>query len=223
MRDHLYSYRRMLPHYQKAGSPIFITFRKLLRDELNPEARSLILGCCVGGHGRKFQLHAAVVMPDHVHLILTPLIDATGWPLSLPGILKSLKGASARAVNRYMGISGPVWQDESFDHVLRNDEEHAREDGVHSAESGEEEIGDEGRRLSVVVDRAWVLIRFCLYGADILPRKSCTTPQNIGPEGFLITENRNRIPENYRMQQLFLRGQECPRHTSKPTLFFAER
>lgn len=122
MRDHLYSYRRMLPHYQKAGSPIFITFRKLLREQLNPEARSLVLGCCIGGHGRKFQLHAAVVMPDHVHLILTPLTDASGWPFSLPSILKSLKGASARAVNRAMKTSGPVWQEESFDHVLKNDE-----------------------------------------------------------------------------------------------------
>ena len=122
MLDHLYSYRRMLPHYQKSGSPVFITFCKLLREPFPPNARHLVLECCIAGHGRKFQLHAAVVMPDHVHLILTPLKDATGWPFSLPAILKSLKGASARAVNRYLGISGPVWQEESFDHVLRNDE-----------------------------------------------------------------------------------------------------
>ena len=76
MLDHLYSYRRMLPHYQKSGSPVFITFCKLLREPFPPKARYLVLGCCVAGHdGRKFQLHAAVVMPDHVHLILTPLTE----------------------------------------------------------------------------------------------------------------------------------------------------
>src|SRR5579871_6863989 len=58
MLDHLYSYRRMLPHYQKSGSPVFITFCKLLRDPFPPKARHLVLECCIAGHGRKFQLHA---------------------------------------------------------------------------------------------------------------------------------------------------------------------
>jgi hypothetical protein len=36
--------------------------------------------------------------------------------------LKSLKGASARIVNKLAGTCGPVWQEESFDHVLRSQE-----------------------------------------------------------------------------------------------------
>ncbi len=39
----------------------------------------------------------------------------------LPAILKLIKGISARNVNKLLGISGPVWQKESFDHVLRGD------------------------------------------------------------------------------------------------------
>ena len=61
-------------------------------------------------------------MPDHVHLLFTPLPNETGWPFSLPTILKSLKGSSAHSVNTLLGSQGSVWQDESFDHVLRNDE-----------------------------------------------------------------------------------------------------
>ena len=61
-------------------------------------------------------------MPDHVHLLLTPLCNEEGWPYGLPAILKLIKGASARSVNKQLSISGPVWQEESFDHVLRSQE-----------------------------------------------------------------------------------------------------
>jgi REP-associated tyrosine transposase len=68
------------------------------------------------------QLHAAVIMPEHVHLLLTPLPNDRGWPFPLQHILKLIKGASARGVNHLAGMEGPVWQDESFDHVLRSNE-----------------------------------------------------------------------------------------------------
>ena len=61
-------------------------------------------------------------MPDHVHLLLTPLRDEGGWPYGLPSILKRIKGTSARSVNRLAASSGPVWQEESFDHVSRSNE-----------------------------------------------------------------------------------------------------
>ena len=61
-------------------------------------------------------------MPEHVHLLLTPMQDEDGWVYGLPAILKSIKGASARAVNKLTNSLGPVWQEESFDHVLRSQE-----------------------------------------------------------------------------------------------------
>jgi REP element-mobilizing transposase RayT len=67
-------------------------------------------------------LHAAVVMPDHVHMLLTPGSDAKGNTFGLSQILNSIKGASSHAVNKALGRSGRVWQSESFDHVLRSDE-----------------------------------------------------------------------------------------------------
>ena len=42
--------------------------------------------------------------------------------MSLPAIMKLIKGVSARNVNQLLGSSGPLWQEESFDHVLRTDE-----------------------------------------------------------------------------------------------------
>lgn len=111
-----------MPHYQKPDRPVFVTFCKLIRDSFPGKARDVILEHCIHDHKTLFELHAAVVMPDHVHLLLTPLPDNQGWPYPLPMILKRMKGVSARNVNRLNETSGPVWQEESFDHVLRSDE-----------------------------------------------------------------------------------------------------
>ena len=118
----MYDYRRMLPHHQKANRALFVTFCKLTPPPFTSDARDIIMQCCLKGNGIKFRLHAAVVMPDHVHLLLTPLQDENSWGIGLPAILKSIKGASARSVNKLLSASGPVWQEESFDHVLRSQE-----------------------------------------------------------------------------------------------------
>ena len=60
------------------------------------------------------KMHCFVVMPNHVHLLLTPqrpLCEVTKW----------IKGASARRANQILNRSGtPFWQDESFDHWVRS-------------------------------------------------------------------------------------------------------
>lgn len=65
-------------------------------------------------------LRAIVVMPDHVHMIFTPLIDnEKSEVFSLARITKAIKGTSAHLINRQLGRTGRVWQEESFDRVLR--------------------------------------------------------------------------------------------------------
>ena len=62
-------------------------------------------------------------MPDHAHMILTPLIDAErGEVFPLTIITQAIKSASARAINQKLIRTGAVWQEESFDHVLRSSE-----------------------------------------------------------------------------------------------------
>jgi len=61
-------------------------------------------------------------MPDHVHMIFTPLNDQEGNLFSLAEIMSGIKGASAPSINKALNRRGRVWQDESFDHVLRSDE-----------------------------------------------------------------------------------------------------
>jgi putative transposase len=67
-------------------------------------------------------LYAAVVMPDHVHLILTPLLDLDRNEIyPLHKIMRGIKSFSARKINANFGTQ-PIWQEESFDHVLRSSE-----------------------------------------------------------------------------------------------------
>lgn len=114
-------YRRDLPHMQKGSRPHFVTFITYQRRVLPKWARDIVLQCCLHDHEKRHDLHAAVVMPDHVHLIFTPLVNSEAdevWALA--EIMKGIKGASSHFINKQAGRRGPVWQTESFDHVLRS-------------------------------------------------------------------------------------------------------
>jgi REP element-mobilizing transposase RayT len=67
--------------------------------------------------GQRYDLHAWVVMPNHVHAVLTPY-DGHG----VARILHSWKSFTATAINRCIGRTGQLWQHESFDHLVRDQE-----------------------------------------------------------------------------------------------------
>lgn len=69
---------------------------------------------------QRYDLHAYVVMPNHVHVLLHARADLTV-------ALGRLKGDTAREANRLLGRTGtPFWQSESFDHWVRSDAEFGR-------------------------------------------------------------------------------------------------
>lgn len=115
-------YRRHLPHLQKEDTPHFITFVTYQRWVLPESIRGLVFKHCLHEHHVKLQVHGVVIMPDHVHLIITPLEDGQGNPYSLSEIMNGIKGTSAHSINKALNRKGRVWQSESFDHVLRSDE-----------------------------------------------------------------------------------------------------
>jgi REP element-mobilizing transposase RayT len=120
---HMQFYRRNLPHLQRDFKPHFITFVTKSRWILPDWARELALSSCCHDHRKQYELYVAVVMPDHVHMILTPLVDQKGHDIvSLVDIMRGIKGASARKINQQMRQHGMVWLEESFDHVLRSAE-----------------------------------------------------------------------------------------------------
>jgi len=116
-------YRRQLPHLQCDDRQHFVTFCTNHRWILPGHLRSVVLNCCLHDNGTRFDLRVAVVMPDHVHMIFTPLVNQDAMEVySLAEIMDAVKGASAHQVNNLMSRKGRVWQPESFDHVLRSSE-----------------------------------------------------------------------------------------------------
>jgi type I restriction enzyme R subunit/putative DNA methylase len=74
------------------------------------------------GHEKQYLLDEWVIMPNHVHLVLWPMLNHT-----LSKILLSRKRYTARHANVLLGRTGETfWQHESYDHWIRNDEEKAR-------------------------------------------------------------------------------------------------
>jgi len=59
-------------------------------------------------------------MSNHVHVLLTPHVE-------MRNVTKAIKGYSAQKANEILGRTGAAfWQDESYDHWIRNDEEMKR-------------------------------------------------------------------------------------------------
>ncbi len=117
----VYFRRRRLPHWELEGSTYFLTFRVLgplgvvLADD---GPASIVEEALWFGHCERYLLHGYVVMPDHVHSLMTPF---PGWTLSV--VLQGIKGFSAREINKLLGRKGPFWQDETFDHLIRNEQD----------------------------------------------------------------------------------------------------
>jgi REP element-mobilizing transposase RayT len=67
-----------------------------------------------------YDLHAFVVMANHVHLLITPRVDVSK-------MMHSLKRFTARECNRALDRTGqPFWQDESYDRLVRGSVEFGR-------------------------------------------------------------------------------------------------
>ena len=149
-------YRRHLPHWQKADSALFITWRlfgslprKIVASSLkerDPGKRFLLLDRALDQarygptwlkeagiakiavdslyYGAEtlnyYRLSAFVIMSNHVHVLV--------WPeVFLERITKSIKGFTAREADRILNRTGErFWQDESFDHSVRDEAEFYR-------------------------------------------------------------------------------------------------
>jgi REP element-mobilizing transposase RayT len=109
---------RHLPHWTLPGSTYFMTFH-LNAGDLAEDERRIVMDHVKSGDGRFYDLAAGSVMPDHVHLILKPRDGITP-----SHILKGIKGVSARLLNQKRNARGRIWQDESWDRIIRNADEY---------------------------------------------------------------------------------------------------
>lgn len=80
-------------------------------------------------NGNRYQLIAYCIMPNHVHLLVETLVSeqvnhqgkSAKYPVT--DTLRLLKGRTAHDCNLALKRSGGFWQHESYDHVVRDEQE----------------------------------------------------------------------------------------------------
>lgn len=80
------------------------------------EVRQIVVDALMFFERERQTMHALVVMPNHVHVLVAP---APGW--TLDKLTQSWKGFTSRQINSHLGREGPLWQQESFDRIVRHD------------------------------------------------------------------------------------------------------
>lgn len=83
-----------------------------------PEISAIAASGLEHHHGTGMWTGDYIIMPNHVHALLTPLA-----PHTLEDVLKSIKGRTAIDINRAIDSKGKLWQRDSYEHIVRNVEQ----------------------------------------------------------------------------------------------------
>ena len=119
--------KRRLPHFERPWAKYMVTITTRQKRQLTPAERDIVIESVLYAHDhRQYQLFAACVMPDHVHLLFEPQIkeqDKDGKPVffSLGEILHGIKSTTAHKINKSAKVTGVhIWEEESFDRLMRS-------------------------------------------------------------------------------------------------------
>lgn len=103
-------------------STYFVTINSSDKRQILQSTRMAHLLSAVLLHYRnngKFELHEYVIMPDHLHILLTPVRDIT-----LEKVVQLIKGGFSFQAKRKLGFNGEVWQESYYDRRVRNESEY---------------------------------------------------------------------------------------------------
>jgi RecG-like helicase/REP element-mobilizing transposase RayT len=119
-------HQRRLPHFERPWAKYAITFSTRNRRTLPERARDVVIESIRRWDGRRYELFAACVMPDHVHILIEPMVERQNKSgnsifFSLSKILRSIKSFTANRINKIEKVNEPVWELESFDRMIRSE------------------------------------------------------------------------------------------------------
>ena len=81
----------------------------------DPKVAEIVQKALLNFEGDRYRLAAWCIMPNHVHVVLTPLGEH-----GLSDILHSWKSFTSNKINKAIGHKGPLWElMQSLDHNLR--------------------------------------------------------------------------------------------------------
>jgi REP element-mobilizing transposase RayT len=87
----------------------------------NPEVAKIVSEALRHFDGTLYELHAWCIMPNHVHVIVTPVPSSGKYTSDLIPILHSWKSYSSHEANKILKRNAKFWQEEYYDHRIRNE------------------------------------------------------------------------------------------------------
>lgn len=119
MKETFSRYRRNLPHFRLDGATYHIIWRVHSSIEQLPEfTKQATLQTILRFYPARYELQGCVVMDDHVHVVITPVPE---WPLVK--IVHTWKSYTAHATNKRLNRTGPIWLDEYYDRIIRDEDD----------------------------------------------------------------------------------------------------
>lgn len=92
----------------------------------DPKIASLVFDALQYRDEKVYDLDCFTIMSNHVHAVFAPRMDERGSFYSISRIMQSLKRRTASLANAQLDRQGVFWQGESYDHVVRDEEEWQR-------------------------------------------------------------------------------------------------
>jgi threonyl-tRNA synthetase/REP element-mobilizing transposase RayT len=205
--------KRRLPHFERPWAKYMVTFSTHQRRVLAPAERDLILKSILfANEHRQYELYAACVMPDHVHLLFEPQIkedNQQGEPVffSLSEILQGIKSSTAHRINKAAGQQGQVWEKESFDRVIRSDSDLEEKFLYIVGNPWKSEVVGPGETYP------WVWSpEEAPAGAPEPAREGARAPQITEVESAQSQANRMEPPVQETGDRYYLKAMNCPHH-----------
>jgi len=75
---------------------------------------------------KKYALHSFCIMPNHVHVLITPHTKQPDFKKTISTITQTWKRHTARQINLFLNRKGPLWSEETYDHLVRSEPEFSR-------------------------------------------------------------------------------------------------
>lgn len=104
-------YRQRIEHCLDAGHGACVLRR--------PKITQIVIAAWNYFDGNRYDLHAWVVMPNHVHVLIAMR------ETSLSDIVHGWKSYTARRINQVLGRTGKFWQEDYWDRYIRNESHYA--------------------------------------------------------------------------------------------------
>jgi putative transposase len=124
----------------------FVTFSTAGRRSLfqSEQFATLLLSVLANNRQKhRFQLHEFVIMPDHVHLLITPAPE-----VSLEKAVQFIKGGFSFRAKRDLGSAMEIWHTRFNEHRIQDTEDYSRNRGYIRRNPLKAGLGDQYEYLS---------------------------------------------------------------------------